>query len=295
VRIADFVAGAAAGPGLSEAPGVSPRVVLTLAFAPETHVSAAASVEASKPAEEPEVATHKMPPLVIDSDGDGVGDDKDACPDQLGDKTDDVLNGCPKARIADGDSDGVRDELDACPDVTGVATDDPKTNGCPEKPRAEPVKPTAVAAVAAAPASGQDADITFAGFEVLPDGGSRITVQFSAVPRVEGSVRGTNAEYVIVGARIPSRNNQNPLLARHFGAEVLSARLVAVKPKKGKKDKDARPEARLVVVTREAVTPTHRVVENKDGTATLLVDFPPPKKAPGAEPEPKAPKAVEGR
>jgi hypothetical protein len=50
-----------------------------------------------------------------------------------------------------------------------------------------------------------------------------------------------------------------------------------------------------VVVTREAVTPEHRLVENKDGTATLLVDFPRPKKTPGPEPLPKAPKAVEAQ
>jgi len=271
VRLSDFVIGAAAGPGLSEAPGVTPRVVLSLAFAPETHVqvSAAASAEASTPPEkepEPEVATHRMPPLVLDSDGDGVGDDKDACPDQFGDKTDDALNGCPKAPIAEE----------------------------PKKPEVvEPAKPTAVAAKAIAPASDRDADITFAGFEVLPDGGSRITVRFTAVPKVEGFVRGTNAEYVIVGARIPSRNNQNPLLARHFEAEVLSARLVALKPKKGQK-KGTRPEARLLVVSREAVTPEHRLTQNADGTATLIVDFPKPRKTPQPEAVPKKPERVKG-
>lgn len=301
VRIADFVAGVAGGPGLSEAPGVSPRVVLSLAFAPETYVSvsAAARAEASTPPAEkepePEVATHKMPPLVVDGDGDGIGDDKDACPDKLGDASDDpMLNGCPKARIADGDGDGVRDEVDACPEVAGIETIDTKTNGCPEKkpepPPTPPAEPRVVTAKTAAPASGRDADVTFAGFHVLPDGTSRLTVQFTAVPTVSGFVRGTTAEYVISGARIPSRNNKNPLLARHFGAEVLNARLVAETPKKGKKKPaGGKPEARLVVVTREAVTPEHRLVQNPDGTATLIVDFPRPTKPPPPEPSPKAP------
>ena len=40
--------------------------------------------------------------------------------------------GCPKR---DSDGDGVPDHLDACPDQPGVATLDPKTNGCPPNDR----------------------------------------------------------------------------------------------------------------------------------------------------------------
>lgn len=84
----------------------------------------------------------------VDTDGDGVPDKMDKCPDQMGtaatngcpdrdgdgipdyeDKCPDAagvagLVGCP---LPDRDNDGVADENDQCPDVAGVA----KYNGCP--------------------------------------------------------------------------------------------------------------------------------------------------------------------
>jgi len=56
-----------------------------------------------------------------DSDGDGIVDSKDACPDVAG-KVE--FNGCP-----DTDGDGIIDSKDACPNVAGVAA----LNGCPDK------------------------------------------------------------------------------------------------------------------------------------------------------------------
>jgi type IX secretion system PorP/SprF family membrane protein len=53
-----------------------------------------------------------------DSDGDGVGDADDACPDQFG-----RLKGCP-----DGDNDGIADKDDLCPDEFGLE----KFGGCPD-------------------------------------------------------------------------------------------------------------------------------------------------------------------
>lgn len=55
-----------------------------------------------------------------DTDGDGVYDRDDACPDTPGPKE---LNGCP-----DTDGDGILDKDDACPDVAGLA----EFNGCPD-------------------------------------------------------------------------------------------------------------------------------------------------------------------
>lgn len=58
-----------------------------------------------------------------DSDGDGVPDSKDECPDTPpGVKVDE--KGCPLDR----DNDGVPDYLDDCPDVPGL----PEYNGCPD-------------------------------------------------------------------------------------------------------------------------------------------------------------------
>ena len=56
----------------------------------------------------------------LDRDGDGVPDYKDDCPDEAGPAS---LNGCP-----DRDGDGIADKDDECPDVAGLA----KFKGCPD-------------------------------------------------------------------------------------------------------------------------------------------------------------------
>ena len=56
-----------------------------------------------------------------DTDGDGIYDKKDACPEVAGLKQ---FNGCP-----DTDGDGIIDGSDACPTESGLAT----LNGCPDK------------------------------------------------------------------------------------------------------------------------------------------------------------------
>lgn len=106
--VADFRLGFGAGPGLSHAAGTAQlRILASVEWAPGV-------VEA--------------PPPVLDRDGDGVTDDKDACLDVKGVATSDPkTNGCPP----DKDGDGVPDGADACPDKAGVRTSDPKTNGCP--------------------------------------------------------------------------------------------------------------------------------------------------------------------
>ena len=55
-----------------------------------------------------------------DSDGDGIEDSKDSCPNAAGPKE---LNGCP-----DSDGDGVADKDDACPSTPGLAS----LAGCPD-------------------------------------------------------------------------------------------------------------------------------------------------------------------
>lgn len=55
-----------------------------------------------------------------DTDGDGIYDKEDACPEVAGLKE---FNGCP-----DSDGDGIKDSDDACPNVAGLAA----MNGCPD-------------------------------------------------------------------------------------------------------------------------------------------------------------------
>ena len=56
----------------------------------------------------------------VDSDGDGVPDDLDLCPNKAGLKQ---FNGCP-----DTDGDGLEDTKDLCPEVPGIRA----LNGCPD-------------------------------------------------------------------------------------------------------------------------------------------------------------------
>ena len=58
-------------------------------------------------------------PLPTDSDGDGVYDDTDQCPSDPGPP---AYNGCP---VPDSDGDGLTDDVDACPDLPGPY------DGCP--------------------------------------------------------------------------------------------------------------------------------------------------------------------
>ena len=59
--------------------------------------------------------------MVPDTDGDGLNDDVDSCPDKAGPVE---FNGCP---VPDSDGDGVNDKEDRCPADPG-----PKNNGgCP--------------------------------------------------------------------------------------------------------------------------------------------------------------------
>jgi outer membrane protein OmpA-like peptidoglycan-associated protein len=58
--------------------------------------------------------------VIIDSDNDGIPDERDNCPNVFGTA---LMKGCP-----DRDRDGIADDQDNCPDERGVASN----NGCPQ-------------------------------------------------------------------------------------------------------------------------------------------------------------------
>jgi len=68
-----------------------------------------------------QAAATPLPPAPVDTDGDGITDDQDKCPNEKGTLK---YNGCP---VPDTDKDGINDEEDKCPDQPGTA----KYNGCP--------------------------------------------------------------------------------------------------------------------------------------------------------------------
>jgi outer membrane protein OmpA-like peptidoglycan-associated protein len=126
----EFAVGA--GPGLTSGIGTPDfRGVLSLAYTPEQKLE-----EKPEPPPPPkpvdpcaeDKTKEGCAPPPKDSDGDGIIDDEDACPEVKGVETDDPkTNGCPPDR----DHDGIIDKEDACPDEKGIADDDPKKNGCP--------------------------------------------------------------------------------------------------------------------------------------------------------------------
>lgn len=63
-------------------------------------------------------------PAPLDTDGDGVTNENDACTTQAGPSSN---SGCPMTTEPDSDGDGVPDALDGCPDVAGS----PANGGCP--------------------------------------------------------------------------------------------------------------------------------------------------------------------
>jgi OOP family OmpA-OmpF porin len=74
-------------------------------------------------------------PAPSDRDGDGIPDQYDKCPDQPEDKDGvDDSDGCPED---DADGDGIPDAKDACPKEPGQPDPDPKKNGCPKFIRLE--------------------------------------------------------------------------------------------------------------------------------------------------------------
>jgi hypothetical protein len=271
---------------------VSPRLVASLSLAPETRVAVTGTTEAEAEARpdafEPAPA---LPSGPVDGDGDGITDSEDACPDQLGDASSDpARNGCPELRraaaVTDGDGDGVPDDEDACPHDPGVTSGDSAGKGCPA-----PV----VMAQSATPAAGgtEGATVTYSGFQVFPDGSSRLSVYLTGAPRVETSHSGKRAEFILRGVTIPVRNNKNPLLTSHFSSVVRSIRFAADgAPKKGRGKKPPATDTHLIVELRESIQPAHRMTKTADGAPLLVVDFPKPTSPVPPEPDPAPPPPV---
>jgi OmpA-OmpF porin, OOP family len=289
-RISDVVLGAGVGPSLSDAPGVAPRAVFSLAYAPRTKAPRGAAPppptdrdndgvwdsddacpeqagpsrpdpgqsgcpdgrSAPSAAEQPAAPAEKsLAPTSPDADGDGIPDGSDACPKEPGATSNDPeAHGCPLEVDADGD--GVPDDKDACPKEPGIKSSDPKTSGCAAKVDAGKVK--------------DSAEVTFSGYQTLPGNRGIVFVELTDPVAVEVTRNGQVIEYKLVGASVPLKNNKNPLLLRDFGAAATSAVLIP--------DKKA---VRLVITLRGSgkVSPSHRMVARGHGAA-LEIELPAP-------------------
>lgn len=128
------------------------------------------------------------------------------------------------------------------------------------------------------PSVSSHAEVTFTGYEALPGGRGKIFVELSEAVAVEMSHTGQIYEYRLVGARVPLRNNKNPLLLQDFNVSALKAQLVTEKATRGKHAAKQRGKqqgaVRLVVTMRGTAAPTFKVVSRGKGAA-LEVELPP--------------------
>jgi hypothetical protein len=106
-------------------------------------------------------------------------------------------------------------------------------------------------------------EVTFTGYQTLPGGRGIVFVELTDLVAVEVNRAGQIVEYKLLGARVPLRNNRNPLNLRDFSSSALSAQLVP--------DKKA---VKLVITLRGNVQPTHRITARGKG-AVLEVELPP--------------------
>jgi hypothetical protein len=119
-----------------------------------------------------------------------------------------------------------------------------------------------------------NAEVTFTGYQSLPGARGIVFVELTDAVAVEVSRRGQIIEYRLVGAKVPLKNNRNPLLLRDFNSSALSAVLVVDNPRKNRK-KHAQSSVRLVLTLRGAASPSFRMVSRGKGAA-LEVELGPP-------------------
>jgi hypothetical protein len=119
------------------------------------------------------------------------------------------------------------------------------------------------------------AEVTFIGYQSLPGNRGIVFVELTDAVAVEVSRSGQVIEYKLVGAKVPLKNNRNPLILRDFSSSALTVRLVPDKPARGaKRHGKQAASVRLVITLRGNVAPSHRMVPRGNG-AVLEVELPP--------------------
>ena len=103
---------------------------------------------------------------------------------------------------------------------------------------------------------------TLPGFEMMPDGGSRLFVELTRTVPVEEKKAAGTITYVLKGAHIDKRNNANALVTVHFNTPVPRARLLP-----------SGRDLHFVIDLRQNVVPTWKLAPAKDGSSILQIDF----------------------
>jgi hypothetical protein len=113
------------------------------------------------------------------------------------------------------------------------------------------------------PPGGEKLQVTWPGFQMLPNGGSRIFVQLTSEVDVDAKMLTKRMVITLKNAEIAGRTNQFPLLTRFFNTPVRQATLV----QKGK-------DTLLVLRLRTDTMPVVSKEGAKDGYHFVYVDFP---------------------
>lgn len=104
---------------------------------------------------------------------------------------------------------------------------------------------------------------------------SQLRVALTKPVKVEVRRAAGRIVYLFPGADVAVRNDTNALVVTHFETPLSRFRLVPVKE-----------GVQLVLELREAVEPTHKLVEGPRGSATLIIELPAPQRSWTAEVEP---------
>jgi hypothetical protein len=121
------------------------------------------------------------------------------------------------------------------------------------------------------------AEVTFTGYQSLPGTRGIVFVELTDAVAVEVSRHGRVIEYRLVGAKVPLKNNRNPLLLRDFNSSALSAVLVVDKPSRDRKRRaHPQPSVRLVLTLRGDASPSFRMVSRGKGAALEIELAPAP-------------------